>query len=368
MARIHAFRAGTPNLNRIENIPEFFDTCKSSYREYYEENLFDQDRKEALYLYQIDKGTEKQTGLLCTLDLNDYIEGQVVPHEKTLAAKRKHMQHLFEERQAHIKPAMLTFPARDAIKELMINTRESADLIYQTQYQQEIHRVWRVDHPKTIRQFEKLFQEQIPKTYIADGHHRTEASSELFLEDLHLRPKSKLQYLLVALFSSDQLQIHEFHRIIYSFNGLSKKQLLKAIEQSFSIEPSKKPVRPKKKHRIGLFIGNEWYILKAKRSILQSGPSGIVLDVHLVNRYILSDVLNIHDVSHDNRVQYLEGPKGLKALEKKVRKESEAFGLTLFPIDFEAFRQVVDAGELLPPKSTYFEPRMRNGFITQRIE
>ncbi|MEO1438561.1 MAG: DUF1015 family protein, partial [Bacteroidota bacterium] len=206
------------------------------------------------------------------------------------------------------------------------------------------------------------------KTYIADGHHRTEASSELFLEDLQLRPKSSLQYFLVALFSSDQLRIHEFHRIIYSFNGLSKKQLLKALEKSFEVKPSKKAVKPKKKHQIGMYIGNEWYILKAKRSILRSGPSGIVLDVHLVNQHILKEVLNIHNVSHDNRVQYLEGPKGLKSLEKKVRKESEAFGLTLFPIDFEEFRQVVDAGEMLPPKSTYFEPRMRNGFITQRIE
>lgn len=367
MARIHAFRAGTPNLAIIEDTHTFFDTCKSAYPQFRKNNYFDENQEEAFYLYQIDNGKEKQTGLLCTLDLKDYIDGKVIRHEKTLSAKRQHMQHLFKERQAHIKPALLTFPAVDELKDLLIETRSNAKLVYQTTYLKEVHRIWSVQDKKMIKKFEKAYATHIDHTYIADGHHRTEAATELFQADMKAGKQSDHRYLLVALFSSDQLRIDEFNRLIYSFNGMSKKQLLNAIKKSFKIKASDDPVMPQKKHEIGMVIGSDWYRLNARKSILKPGPSGLVLDVNLVNQFILNEVLDIHDVSHDNRVQYIEGPKGIRSIEKKVKKESEAFGLTLYPITFEEFKKVTDAGEVLPPKSTWFEPRMRNGFITQLI-
>ena len=144
MARIHAFRAGTPNLNKIEDLETFFDTCKASYVEQSNQGLFDIDDEEAIFLYQIERGDEKQTGLLCTLDMKDYLDGKVIPHENTLAAKRKHMHHLFNERGAHIKPTLLTFPAKEELKDLIIETRSKAELVYKTQYLEEAQRVRKI--------------------------------------------------------------------------------------------------------------------------------------------------------------------------------------------------------------------------------
>ncbi|MEM7102281.1 MAG: DUF1015 family protein [Bacteroidota bacterium] len=373
MAVIKPVKPVIPNLDLIDEPADFFDRVKEEFPAFWSQNKFLSDYPESFVVYQQEKDDRTHTGLIGYIDIREYLDKKIIRHENTLQAKRNQMMELFFQREAHVKPALLAYSRVDEIEALLEKCIDIYPVLYQQEYRKAIHRFWLVNEQAHIDEFKRLFKEKVARTYIADGHHRSEATAIMFRKILKLYGEETggkpYDVLLSAFFASDQLTIHEFNRVVVTQNNYSDKGFKAELRKHFIIEKQGGQFFPAAKNEIGMFIRKKWFKLTPKPHLLNKKDKLIDrLDVSLLNRVILKKVLGIKDVRHDARVKYVEGPKGLGSLEKKVGKNQSAVAFSLFPIRIEELMAIADADEIMPPKSTWFEPRMHNGFVSTRFE
>ena len=368
MARIKPFKAAIPKLDRIIDKELYFDTVKENFPQKWAEDFYESIDEPAFYIYEIRSENTSQTGLLATVDIRDYLSGLIVRHEKTLAVKRNQMLDLFFSREAHIKPTLLVYKDKSAINKLVSKCKDKIPILFKTNFKNAVHIFWKVSDKTTVDKFISLFRDKVPLTYIADGHHRTEATAilyrkvlKLYGEDTKGRP---YQRILCALYSSNQLAVYEFNRVIKTLNNYSQKGFKAELRKYFIIEKQVGRFKPASKNEIGMFISRKWYKMTPKPDLLEDCDKLVDrLDVSILNKVVLENILEIKDITNDPRVSYVDGPKGSVSLEKRVGKNQNAVAFSLFPVSIEDLMEIADAQETMPPKSTWFEPRMRNGFI-----
>ena len=364
--RIKPFQAKYPNFDIIASTDSFFNTVKYDYRQYEKSGFFQKTPDESLYIYEIETPYGKHRGVIATVDIDDYNDGNILKHENTLSTKEQSMMNLLLERQAMIKPVLLAYPKSNPIEKVIRKYVDKTPL-YQIRFEEtdEIHRVWKVSQGDEIDMLIKAFK-KIKKAYIADGHHRCSTSALLDKNAKKTHPELNFSELLSLFFSFDQLIIHDYNRVVEILNEITPTMLMAEISKYCNIKRRMRPFRPKKKHQMSMYINKEWYMLTWKKKVLKKySDQPIILDSSLVNDLILNKIMGIRDVRSDKRIKYIEGTKKTSGIRDACIKSEHRVGLGLYPVHKDEFKKLSDLGIMLPPKSTWFEPRMKNGLIAQ---
>jgi len=369
--KIFPFQAWYPDFDLIASADSFFGSVREEYVNYKKVGFFNQSEEPALFFYQITSATRTYTGLMCCTDIGEFEKGNILKHEKTLAAKEQKMIQLLMHRKALVKPVLLVYKKVKAINKLIMSYIQNNAPLYSTYFDQDKqeHVLWKITDKALLSQVQKLFDKKVLKTYIADGHHRT-TTMALLNERLKSKGESgNYQQLMVVLFGSDQLDLLEYNRVVEGLNETSPTTFMAKLSYLFDITPLDTPQKPVKKHQITLFINREWYMLTWKKAILKEFKAkNILLDVHLLNEKVLKGILNIKNVRFDTRIEYVAGTKGLRGLEKATIKSPNCIGFYLYPVQIDELMTLAGQHQLLPPKSTYFEPRIKNGLVVKSLE
>jgi uncharacterized protein (DUF1015 family) len=369
--KIRPFRAVRPNLEKVPRSNDFFDTVKFRYHDYAAEGLFQPTDADAMYIYQI-KTVEgwKFTGLIACTDIAEYLSGNLKKHEKTIVSSEDTQGKLLKMRGAAIKPILLTYPAIAPLDELIADYMDRHRKFFVMELGGEKHRFWQITEGLILKRIRQIFDDRMPHAYIADGHHRSASFAALNESE----PNDKNDKLLCAFFPDHELKINAFHRLFKGLNGLSTDDFLAQIETVCVITPLSKAAFPSRKFDITMRLSDgRWFKLTWKSAILQNFAEGLVhLDVHLLNEKVLKPILGVKNIRTDERLKYIDGTKSLASVEKAAISASDASTtegvcFCLFPVSFYDLKAIVDDAGVMPPKSTFFEPRMKNGLLVYEI-
>jgi len=363
--RIYPFKALHPKLDLISSIDSFFGSVKQDYRDYFQSGFFQKQRQEALYIYEIRGESRTYRGLIGCLDITEYTRGHIKKHEQTLAYKMQKQVALALQRRAAVKPVLLTYPRQENIESWVDRYLEKATGPFFTlsfQAEQTVHSFWQINDSRQISEIQGLFDQALEVAYIADGHHRSAAQAFMFERGIERSVNTHINRLLCAFFPPDQLEIHDFNRVVQLGADFSPSLFMARLSRVCHIEILPAARKPRHKHELVMGYGEEWYGLQWKEQVLNMPGQQILPDTQLLNEWVLEKILGIEDVRTDKRIDYVEGPKGLDSLLKKANDDPGLI-FVLYPIQAEAFFQLVDLGIMLPPKSTWFEPRMKNGLL-----
>ncbi len=358
---INAFSAILPNIEQIPHPNAFFQTVKEQYPQHLKEGFFLPARSPALYIQRIKTNANTYTGFLASVPLKAYLAGEIKGHEDTLTRKARIQAELLAERQAIIKPVLVTYPNVSTI-DTLVQTQWQAKAPIQEIYFKEDgtqYQLWEVTDVEVIQAFEALFEQYVPSVYIADGHHRILSASS---------PGLGLERVVCAFYPYSEVMIRDFNRLLTS-PQLADDQILKALQRVATVQPLVSGRKPKQKHELTFFFQQQWYSLKWKglNTLLESKTLPL-LDTQLLDKYILQDLLGIEDVRRASNITYIDGLQPTEEIEVQARSQLNSIAFCLYPVDREEMATWADAGKTLPPKSTWFEPRMKNGVIVQGIE
>lgn len=370
--RIKPFQAIYPNLDYITSADSFFSTVKTEYTDYYQSGFFHKAPQEGVYVYQIQKPHRTYTGIIACADIQDYIDGKIKRHENTLASKEQKQIQLILRRNATVKPILLAYPQVNEIDQwIATNIQDKTpflDIFFDEEQQR--HLFWEVRDGVHIQQIRELFAQKVPYTYIADGHHRTSSVALLNQRLGKKNPKKPYDLLLSVFFPSTELEILDFNRVVQSLGELSMTTFMAKLSQLCDIEILETAQKPTRKHELTMYFNREWFKLKWRPSVLQEYAdqnSEGLLDANLLNEKVMGDILGVEDVRTDVGIKYIEGPKGLHAIRSAAIKNNDSVAFCLYPVELQDLISVADADRVMPPKSTWFEPRIKNGLMVQEF-
>ncbi|MFK7798135.1 MAG: DUF1015 family protein [Aureispira sp.] len=369
MATISPFRAALPDLTDIISFDDFFGSAKRKFPLYLSDGIYQQNKNAAVYIYRVKRAHRSHTGVLACADVKDYINGLIKRHENTLAAKEAKMMRLFEERQALIKPILLTYPNVLEIDAIVNRITSSNSPSFSIPFQDEEHLFWEINDKIRIDALKVLFKDNIKETYICDGHHRAKTSEIFYRRYIENQApddkNTEFNNMLVAYFPASEIEIHNYNRVIASLDNLSEEDFLQQLKQYYKIKKVEHSHTPLHQYNMGMLLDRQWYKLEllSKYHPKAGTPTNETLDVHFLNKFVLEGILNIEDVRTEPDIKYIEGPKGAFGLERRVREGRAKVGFNLYPVALEDLIKISDEQDTLPPKSTWIEPRMRNGLI-----
>lgn len=361
--QLSPFRATYPHLHGVEDPLAFFNFIKVNFNSLRKQGFFSSLKYPSIYIHQITRANETHLGLVACVDMEEYHRGNIVPHEKTIQILEEKQISLIKRTKAQLKPVMLTHRKVPGLEALLIQVISAHKHFLEVDFEilGEVHRYWQVPPGPLTNQLLEMYHTQVNTVYVADGHHRLAANSLLFQQ--HGGP---FRWIPASLYAEDQLQVFEFNRIVKGLNGLSPLALLARLSDIAKITPLQGARKPEGQGEITMFLQGECFSLKWRDPVNQ--PPKIVnqLDVVRLNCQVLEGILGISDIRTDKRVQYLEGVVPLSQLLGKVKKDRVLFCLP--PIDFQTFFEISDQRQTLPPKSTWFEPRIRSGILVRELE
>jgi uncharacterized protein (DUF1015 family) len=369
MAKISPFNASIPDLTDIISFDEFFESAKRKFPLYLSDGIYEQATKKAIYIYRVKRQHRSHTGLIVCTNVLDYINGSIKKHENTLTAKEAKMMRLIEERQALIKPILLTYPNVLEIDAMINRITISNQVSFSISFQEEEHLFWQITDKTIVKALCNAFEKKVAVSYICDGHHRAKTSELIYQNHQKKKASSseddRINFMLSAYFPASEIEIHNYNRLIANLGGLTENQFIEQLGAYYQLTKVSKSYFPNSKFEMGMFIGKQWYQLKLKKNYLPKRSTAVneTLDVHMFNELVLKGILNIEDVRTEPDIKYLEGPKGAFGLERRVREGKAAVAFNLYPVALEDLIKISDQDHCLPPKSTWIEPRMRNGFI-----
>jgi uncharacterized protein (DUF1015 family) len=365
--KIYPFKALYPKLELINSIDQFFATAKRDFSNYQEAGFYEQITEESLFICQIASGDHRYIGIIACNDIKDLQDQKIIKHENTLAFKEQDTLQRMLNRNALIKPVLLGYDADKSIDKYCKKIIDKKEALLTIPFEESDEKItlWKIDSPKKLNKLQSLFQSKIKQAYIADGHHRCFTILHLHENKNH---QKDIDQLLVIYIPFDQLRVLDFNRIVELPKGMSTVQLIAQLTKWCKIKKLKKPRRPKNKHRFVLSVDQEWYQLTWKKKVLEkfSEKNLPLLDVDILNQLIFKKIFKIDDPKTDTRITYLSGDSTLKDIEKQLEK-TPSVGFFLYPVKTEELKQISDAGLIMPPKSTWFEPRIKNGVIVKPL-
>jgi uncharacterized protein (DUF1015 family) len=328
-----------------------------------------QDADPCFYIYAQTMKGRTQYGIVGCASIDDYLNGVIKKHELTRPDKEQDRMVHVRVNNANIEPVFFTYPAvkeiDDIVGSIVGNEKPEYDFVAEDGFG---HHFWVVKDTETNRQIEKLFAEKVPCTYVADGHHRTAAAALVGKEKREKNPSHKgteeYNFFLAVHFPADQLQIIDYNRTVKDLNGLTGKDLLLKLESGFEIrEKGSRTYKPNKLHNFALYLDGKWFSLTAKEGTFDdSDPIG-VLDVTILTNQILSPILDIQDLRRSKRIDFVGGIRGLRELKKRVDSGEMKVAFALYPVSMNQLITIADSGNIMPPKSTWFEPKLRSGLV-----
>jgi uncharacterized protein (DUF1015 family) len=333
-----------------------------------------QDNTPYFYIYAQTMKGRTQYGIVGCASVDDYLNGIIKKHELTRPDKEQDRMVHVRVNNANIEPVFFTYPAVkeiDSIVDKIVTTEKPEyDFVAEDGFG---HHFWVIKKPETNKLIEKLFAEKVPYTYVADGHHRTAAAALVGKEKRENNPShngnEEYNFFLAVHFPADQLQIMDYNRTIKDLNGLTSNELLARLEKGFTIEEKgTKTYKPKKLHNFAMYLDGKWFSLTAKPTACNDNDPIGVLDVTILTNQILSPILDIQDLRRSKRIDFIGGIRGLKELKKKVDSGEMKVAFALYPVSMNQLITIADSGNIMPPKSTWFEPKLRSGLVIHLLD
>jgi len=352
--------------------PEVYQAGSRNFLKLVDSGVFSQDKSDSLYIYELTMNGRSQTGIVACAAVEDYMQGRIKKHELTRPDKEN-------DRKNHVRVSMLNaepvFFAYKAVQKLdsIVNSITAATPAYDFTADDGIrHRFWVVADKATIGQIVDLFS-VMPSTYVADGHHRTAAAAlvghDLKQENPRHSGDEEYNYFLAVHFPDNQLEIFDYNRVVKDLNGHSADTFLQAISAAFTVSsPSKHQHKPAQLHEIGMYLQGNWYSLRAKAGTYNDNDPIGVLDVTILSEHILEPVLNIRDLRTDKRIDFVGGIRGLGELERRVDSGEMAVAFAMYPVSMKQLMDIADNDLIMPPKVTWFEPKLRSGLVVHSLK
>ncbi|CAN5597086.1 DUF1015 family protein [soil metagenome] len=349
-------------------LPLVYTTARENLKAFLSRGVLFQEAKPCYYIYRLTMDGRDQTGLVCVSSVDDYNKDIIKKHEFTRPEKEiDRIQHIINT-GAQTGNVFLAYRNNEAIDKLVQDWQISRSPVYDFTATDGIrHSIWVINTDKTIETINRLFETEVGATYIADGHHRaaSAAKSKLMLKD---KNNENAAYFLTTLFPASQLYIMDYNRVVKDLNDLSHEAFFFKLAENFEIEMvGEKPYKPADLHEFGMYIDGNWYKLTSKTGTYSSDPIG-VLDVTILQNNILGPILGIHDQRTDKRIDFVGGIRGLDALAKRVNSGEMRIAFSLYPVTIHQLFDIADSGNVMPPKSTWFEPKLRDGLLTHLID
>ena len=333
------------------------------------ESVYVTDAGDHYYLYELTMDGRSQTGIVACSSIDDYVNGVVKKHENTREDKELDRIRHVDTVNAQTGPIFLTYRQNEILKAIVAEEK-AKPVLYDFVSDDGIrHRVWKIDDQAQTAAIEAAFA-AIPATYIADGHHRAASAVKVGLKRRAENPgytgEEPFNYFLSVLFPDEELMILPYNRVVKDLNGMSREQFFEAVKGKFELEEiGKEPYAPAEKGTFGMYLDNTWYALKVLPQYRSTDPvKG--LDVSILQDQLLGPVLGIGDPRTDKRIDFIGGIRGLKELERRVREDME-IAFSMYPTSIKELLAVADAGLLMPPKSTWFEPKLRSGLFIHKL-
>jgi uncharacterized protein (DUF1015 family) len=346
---------------------EVYEKAKQNLDAFIQRNVLFRESKPCYYIYELVMNGRSQTGLVCASSLDDYENDIIKKHEFTRPEKEEDRINHIKTTGAQTGNVFLAYRNVEAIDNLLSQWKRDRNAVYNFAADDSIqHTIWVINDSASISQITSLFEEEVPNTYIADGHHRA-ASAAKVRAALNGKVTEEANYFLTTLFPASQLHIMDYNRVVKDLNNLTVQEFLDEVGKNFDIEKTgENEVKPAALHQFGLYIDNNWYQLTAKEGTYSNDPIG-VLDVTILQNNVLDQILGIADPRTDKRIDFIGGIRGLNELVKKVDAGEMAAAFSLYPVSIQQLFDIADSGNVMPPKSTWFEPKLRDGLLTHLI-
>lgn len=337
-----------------------------------EDGYYIQDEESYLYLYELTMNGRKQTGLVVCTSIDEYLNNNIKKHELTREEKEKDRINHVDYCDANTGPIFLTYKSKEAINQIVDHwTKENNPQYDFTSDDNITHRIWVIDDKEAINQLRTEF-EDIDSLYIADGHHRAASAVKVGLKRREQNPnytgEEEFNYFLSVVFPDEQLYIMDYNRVVKDLNNYSLEEFINKVEEKFTVEKvGTDPYKPTEKATFGMFIEENWYKLTAKEGTFDKNDPVEKLDVSILQNNLLAPILDIGDPRKDNRIDFVGGIRGLKELEKRAHSDMK-IGFAMYPTSIEELMDIADADKLMPPKSTWFEPKLRSGLFVHKLK
>jgi len=356
-----------------EHSPAVYDKAVEMFNHFQEKGWLVQDDKEVYYIYAQTMDGRTQYGIVAAASIEDYKNGIIKKHELTRPDKEEDRMIHVRINNANIEPVFFTFRAHEELDALMEDWVKKYDPVYDYVADDQIgHHFWIVDQDEVIKRITEIFA-AIPYTYVADGHHRTAAAALVGEEKKKNNPQhtgnEEYNYFLVVHFPDNQLKIIDYNRTVKDLNGLSEAELLEKLNENFVVEEKgAEAYRPNALHNFGMYLNGKWYSLTAKEGTYDNNDPIGVLDVTICSNLILDELLGIKDLRTDKRVDFIGGIRGLGELEKRVDSGDMEVAFALYPVSMNQLMDIADTGNIMPPKTTWFEPKLRSGLVIHKLD
>jgi uncharacterized protein (DUF1015 family) len=352
---------------------EVYSKSVANFRLWQDKGWLVQDKEPHYYIYAQTMNGRTQYGIVGCASVDDYLNGVIKKHELTRPDKEQDRMVHVRANNANIEPVFFTYPPvkeLDKIVSEVIAEKPEYDFTAEDGFG---HHFWVVRKPETNKLIEKLFAAKVPFTYVADGHHRTAAAALVGKEKRDSNPKhtgkEEYNFFLAVHFPSDQLRIIDYNRTVRDLNGLSSAEFLNKLNKGFTVtEKGTRSYKPKKLHNFSMYLEGKWYSLDAKEGTFDDNDPIGVLDVTILTNQILGPILDIQDLRRSKRIDFVGGIRGLGELKKRVDNGEMKVAFALYPVSMDQLITIADSGNIMPPKTTWFEPKLRSGLVIHLLD
>lgn len=354
-----------------EHTQQAYDKAIDNYKLWKSKGWLVKDQKEMYYIYAQTMDGRTQYGLVAACHYVDYIEGRIKKHELTLPSKEDDRMIHVRNQNANIEPVFFTYPAvgeMDNIVKEVVKKKPEYDFVAEDGFG---HHLWLVDDDVTIKRITEIFA-NMPALYVADGHHRTAAAARVGQEKKGQNPNhtgnEEYNYFLAVIFPDNQLKIIDYNRVVKDLNGLTTQQFIEKLQATFEVKEMGTAIyTPNKLHNFSMYMEGKWYSLTAKPgNYNDSDPIG-VLDVTILSNLVLDNILGIKDLRTSKRIDFVGGIRGLGELKKRVDSGDMKVAFALYPVSMKQLIDIADTGNIMPPKTTWFEPKLRSGLVIHEL-
>lgn len=354
-----------------EHDPRVYDKARENFDMFQQQGWLKQDSEPVYYLYAQTMDGRTQYGFVVAANVDDYMEGRIKKHELTRADKEEDRMKHVRVNDANVEPVFFAFPDNDVLEEIIKSVSEGEpeyDFVAPDGFG---HHFWVIDSPQQIATITEQFA-AMPSLYIADGHHRTAAAALVGNEKAKSNPdhtgEEEYNYFLAVAFPASHLKIIDYNRVVKDLNGLSPQQFLEALAENFTVTDKGEEIyRPDGLHNFSLYLDGRWYSLTAKEGRYDDTDPIGVLDVTVSSNLILHDILGIKNLRTDKRIDFVGGIRGLEELKRRVDSGEMAMALALYPVTMKQLMDIADSGNIMPPKTTWFEPKLRSGLVIHKL-
>ena len=342
-----------------------FKGVAHKYQDFKEEGVFVEEEKAVFFLYEIQNKVQSFTGFIAGTSIEDYKNNTIKKHEDTLQYRVEYFKDYLHQTGFNTEPVLITYPDNKTLNSWIAEKKKSQPIYNYSTTNKEKHQVWKIETDAEIQWLQNQF-EQIPELYIADGHHRSASAELLFKQDKHLGNKN-LNYFMSFLIAESNVKIYEFNRIIRDLNGLTKDDFITKLSDNFIIKPKDQELwKPQNKFEFGMYLDGSFYALFYKQS--QKATSVLEnLDAQILYDTVLHPLLGIEDLRNDERIDYIPGKQSVSVIKDLIDEGEYEVGFMLYPTNMSEIKTIADNNLIMPPKSTYIEPKFRSGLVVYEL-